>query len=204
MVEITNIFEEGEENFWYRWSTLLIFTFIYYQVGYYLLLNKTAKCRNLPSLQVLIFIIVFHLLQVFAIFKLYQDEKFIAIWCVIIIPLIAYMMYCNYSKRIKEEQERKLQYMLYKLQSKKASNLFDQDTTTTGMQNQMIRDQNTNDLLHIKPQNLNHQEMKDIINSQNGVGYGDYISQYDAKNSAETILNTLDPYNKQFSALSPF
>ena len=203
MVDINNIFEESQQVIWQRLSTILIFTFIYYQLGYYILLKNNAKCDNLPQLNTIIFILVFHIIQVIVLFNLLNEEKYFYMWLVSITPLLIYVLYRNYMKNKQREEAQKLQYMLYQLQSnQKPEPLFHQDTSTTGIQNQLLK--NGMDPLKVPPQNLSHNQMKNIIDSKNVPGYGDYISQYNSNNDQYILSETLDPYKKQFSQFTKF
>lgn len=190
---IDNIFSEPEEQIWKRFSTIAIFSYLYYQTGYYMILKKTyPRCPNLPNYAVFFALMFAHVVQIVLIFNFHSEDKYSYAWMLAIIPLLLYKLYMRYSKSVFDDEEKRLQYLLYKLQSQNKMPgqppMFDQDTTTTGIQNQMLKQ-------NYQPGNVNHQEMIDIVNAAQVPNYADYVSNFNHPSQ-----NNLDPYDTQFTS----
>ena len=194
MPELSNLFGESEIKIWNRLSSLFIFLFIYYQLASYMILKKGMGCRNMPEINVVVMILAAQLIQVYCIFKLHSDGSYVYAWLVAVVPLFLFFVYKQHSKKRELRERRKIQYMLHQIQKQKNQNgpVFDQPHTTTGIQNQMIKQQMDSQYANQIKQPMPH-------NGGTSPGYGDYVSQYDSVYDSSVLAETLDPYKKQFS-----
>jgi len=223
-IELNNLFDESQDSMTDRFSTVLICFYVVYQLFFYVILKKDFGCKRLPDLTIIIFVFLIQFIQIIIIYKLYLDSQTLYLWLVLFIPPILYVIFRNYFERKRKRESKKLQYLLYKLQSeqnnKNLHNVFNADTTTTGIHSQLIKqnaNQNAqqanydtlNSLLNVNPQQMNN-----LINSNNVPTYSGYMNEYNSTSSQNSLANnnmvappymsSLDPYKNQFSELSLF
>ncbi len=180
MVELSNIFEEESEEIAKRFSTVLIFIFLYYQIAYYYIIKDKGQCSSLPSLQVVIMVLALNIAHIVFIKNLYDTEKYSYMWLASVLPLFLYFMYNKYMA-----YQRRMNFYMYKQmqQNQSTPQMFNEDTTVTGVQNQIMK---TN-----QPDNVPE--------------YGSYIKRYNANQGSvmdqpqPLSSGTLNPYKNQFS-----
>ena len=79
--------------------------------------------------------------------------------------------------------------------------LFSQDTTATGLQNQILKKQAVNTNLIVPPQNLHHSQIYSVIPQHSVPTYNDYVAaQQTTMLQPYDNLQTLNP----FSQAQPF
>lgn len=195
-----NIFEEENDEFFGRFSTMVIILFAYYAVSYYGILYFNMKCQNLPSFTVVLLLIVLHIAQVAWLKQCFEGGNTTAAWLLIFVPALVLVLTFRYLDNQKKEQNKRLNLMLYQMQQQQQPGTFN----PSAMQQQQMQQHqpagqtlsphNIDQLLHTAPGALNNQQMNTLMTSNNVPGYGDYMAQpYDA--------NGLNPYS---NLVSPF
>lgn len=204
-----NIFDEPEENYFHRFSIMIIVLFVYYAITYYGLLKYHLKCLNLPDFTTIIILIIFHLIQVIAIKKLHSDEQWIWVWVLIILPVFLYIIILRYYDYMRKNQADKLNLMLYQMQQQNQpivpSNVqFQPQQNTTPPMPQFPAQMPTNPLM--QQQMMANQSASNMMDMP---AYGDYVSQYNSinqpmMNMAQPFGNSFNPYAENYSPFNPF
>lgn len=104
-----NIFEEYEDNAFLRFSSILLFVYIYYSLSYYFL---TDKVINKPHIFFVILLLFLHLIHVLLLKFLYINDLHTYAWITAMAPLVLYLLYSKYREMVKrKETERELKMM---------------------------------------------------------------------------------------------
>lgn len=109
-----DIFEENEDNIFFRFSSILLFIYIYYSLSYYFLLDNTI---NKPHIFFIIILLILHLIHIIILKILYKNDLQIYAWLLAMIPLVFYLLYTKYRDIVKKnelEKEIKLKEKLKK------------------------------------------------------------------------------------------
>jgi len=117
-VELTNLFDENESYVLERFSTVIIFVFVYYAMSYYFL-NKSPEeeCLKYPALSKVVALLIFHVVHIVILRQLFEQEKTSIMWLVAILPLFLYLLYRKYEEYNKREQDKKMKAMYAKIQA---------------------------------------------------------------------------------------
>lgn len=104
-----NIFEEYEDNAFLRFSSILLFVYIYYSLSYYFL---TDKVINKPHIFFVILLLFLHLIHVLLLKFLFINDLHTYAWIAAMAPLVLYLLYSKYREIVKrKETERELKMM---------------------------------------------------------------------------------------------
>ena len=200
-MDIRNFFNEESERFEERFSSMVIVAFAYYVIGYYILEVK-ERCKKLVDWKTLGIIIVFHIIQVSLAFKYWSEGNILYSWLFILVPLLIFVACKQYMSSYKKQTYMRMKAYMQKRKGKRGQ-MFGQDTTPTGMQNEMIRNQQgrtvPDDLYGIPPQELARTQMDNIMNSGNVPAYGDYVNEYDPEHNQQILYQNIDPARKMYS-----
>jgi len=107
-----NVFEEYEENPFMRFSSILLFIYIYYSLSYYFL---TEKVINKPHIFFIILLLFLHLIHVIVLKFLYINDLHIYAWIFAMAPLVIFLLYSKYKDIVKRKEAKKEQMMMAKL-----------------------------------------------------------------------------------------
>lgn len=107
-----NIFEEYEDNVFLRFSSILLFVYIYYSLSYYFL---TDKVINKPHIFFVILLLFLHLIHILLLKFLYINDLQIYAWIAAIAPLVFYLLYSKYKEIVKKKEIEKEQKMMAKI-----------------------------------------------------------------------------------------
>ena len=121
---LSNIFDEKEENVMQRLSMIFLSLFVFYIVTYYGLLRFHLGCYNFPGYLTLIVVILFHIIQVVIIKKLHDDEQFIYIWVILVAPVLIYLIFLKYSEYHRRQQAKQMNYMMYQMQQQNQPQMY--------------------------------------------------------------------------------
>lgn len=199
-VDIQNVFGE-KEPLCERFSTFVITALIFHVLVYWALTKhklNSVQCRSrLPVLSSILTFIVAHLLQTVIVYKYYGTSP-LACWAIYLVPAILFILWYKYyeNDRLKEAEElEKYRTMIRKRLMPNTSQLFSQDTTATGLQNQILKTQADNSSIIVPPQNLHHSQVYDVIPQHSTPTYNDYVA------SQQTSM--LQPYDR-LQSMNPF
>jgi len=107
-----NIFEEYEDNIFLRFSSILLFIYIYYSLSYYFLSEKVIKK---PHIFFIILLLFLHLIHIIILKILYINELEIYAWIFAMAPLVLYLLYSKYKDIVKKKEQIKEAKMMEKI-----------------------------------------------------------------------------------------
>jgi len=115
-MEFNNIFNEDAEGMIARFSSVIIFIFIYYSLSYYFLINS-EDCIKKPHVSRVIILLILHIVHIIFLKFLHSREDFTYMWLVAIIPLVLYLIYTKYTSMMKAKEDKKMKEMYATLQA---------------------------------------------------------------------------------------
>lgn len=107
-----NIFEEYEENVFLRFSSILLFIYIYYSLSYYFLTDKVIQK---PHIFFVILLLFLHLVHILVLKFLYINNLQTYAWIAAMAPLVFYLLYSKYSEIVKKRELKKEKMMMEKI-----------------------------------------------------------------------------------------
>ena len=116
-MDFKNIFSEDSEGIVTRFSSVILFVFIYYSLSYYFI-TKSEECLKRPHISRIVILIVLHILHIIVLKVLHDKEMISYMWLVAMIPLVLYLIYTKYQESIRKKEEKKMKEMYAQLQSK--------------------------------------------------------------------------------------
>ena len=108
--------EENEENIFERFSSILLSTFLYYTMSYYLL-NKDEIEK--PGFFIYLSFIILHISHILLLKFLHYKEEYAIMWIVTILPLVIYIIYSKYITYKKKKDQIRKKKMEEKLRKEK-------------------------------------------------------------------------------------
>jgi Ca2+/Na+ antiporter len=108
-MDIYNLFDENEDFFLQKFSTMLIFIFIYYSISYFFILQEPIKK---PHISFIFILILLHIIHIIIIKFLHNEEYYVYAWLAIIIPILLYLIYSKYNDYIKQKEKKKYDAMM--------------------------------------------------------------------------------------------
>ena len=115
-MDLKNIFNEDSEGIITRFSSVILFVFIYYSLSYYFI-TKSEDCLKRPHVSRVIILIILHVLHVIVLKFLHDKEMISYMWLTAMIPLVFYLIYTKYMENIRKKEEKKMKEMYAQLQS---------------------------------------------------------------------------------------
>jgi len=125
IMNIYNIFNEEEEFIGYKFSTVLLFIFIYYSLSYYFLMKSPVQKPHVSKMMIML---ILHIIHIILLKFLHQRENYMYMWIAAIVPLVIYMLYSKYQKHIQDKEDAKMAAMYAQMQA-------EQDKGTENMRN---------------------------------------------------------------------
>ena len=109
-----DIFEEFESNIFQRFSSIILFVYLYYSLSYYFI---TEDKINKPHIFFILILIILHLIHIICLKILHKNELVTYSWLLAITPLVLYLLYTKYRERVLINQKKKEQEMMLKLRN---------------------------------------------------------------------------------------
>lgn len=112
-MDIYNIFNEEQDGIVQKFSTVIVFVFIYYALSYYFILsNPITK----PHVAYMLMMIIIHIIHIILLKFFHSREEFSYMWIVAILPLVLYLCFSKYKMYNKKKEEEKKKEMYATLQ----------------------------------------------------------------------------------------
>ena len=108
MPDLSNLFNEPGNPWYFQFPFMMIVKFIYYTIFYY---GVTSKNIDKPEFNYVLLFIILHMIQVYAIKYFHANKKFYYAWAILIVPSLIYLAYTKYQD--KQKQNEQLQYWRY-------------------------------------------------------------------------------------------
>jgi len=115
-MDIKNLFNEDGDGIITRFSSVILFVFIYYTLSYYFITNS-EECLKRPHVSRIIILIVLHILHIIVLKVLHDREMISYMWLVAMLPLVLYLIYAKYQESIRKKEERQRKEMYAQLQA---------------------------------------------------------------------------------------
>lgn len=109
-----DIFEEFESNVFQRFSSIILFVYLYYSLSYYFI---TEDKINKPHIFFILILIILHLIHIICLKILHKNELVTYSWILAMAPLVLYLLYTKYKERVLINQKKKEQQMMQKLRN---------------------------------------------------------------------------------------
>jgi hypothetical protein len=116
-MDFQNIFGEDSDGILSRFSTVILFIFVYYSLSYYFLTNDD-ECMKKPHISKVAFLIFFHIVHIILLKILHDNEMVAYMWVAAMLPIFLYLIYTKYIESIKRKEERMMKEMYAQLQAK--------------------------------------------------------------------------------------
>lgn len=116
-MELQNIFGEDSDGMLTRFSTVVLFIFLYYSLSYFFLIND-SECIKKPHISKVVMLLFFHIIHIIILKVLHDNEYTAYMWLVAMLPLFVYLLYTKYMESVKRKQDRMMKEMYAQLQSK--------------------------------------------------------------------------------------
>ena len=117
-MDIYNIFNEEEEGVVQKFSTVIVFVFIYYALSYYFILsNPITK----PHVSYMLIMIIMHIIHIILLKFFHSREQFSYMWITAILPLVIYLCFSKYKMYNKRKEDEKKKEMYETLQQQNES-----------------------------------------------------------------------------------
>ena len=114
-MDIYNLFNEDEEFIGYKFSTVLLFIFMYYSLSYYFLMKSPVQK---PHVSKVMMMLILHIIHIILLKFFHQREDYMYMWILAIVPLVLYLLYSKYSKHIQDKEDAKMAALYAQMQSK--------------------------------------------------------------------------------------
>ena len=213
---LDKIFNDTEQVLYLKFSTMIIFTFIYYILFYYSIMPSSF---TKPALTTVLLLIASHLIHISIVRYLYQTKKYLYAWLLILLPVILYQIYSKYSSyRFTKDMEMKALYMAHA----KAEVQAEQQSQVGPRPDIVMRAPTNKHLNYGNDSTMPRQMMPEVVgpmgqygqqqmgmdtntmmNSGSGVGYGsgftgmsNVMPQYNNND-----MQNIDPYDSAFQMM---
>ena len=127
-MDFQNIFNEDTDGIITRFSSVIIFIFIYYSLSYYFLMNS-EDCIKKPHVSRIIILLILHIAHIIFLRFLHEREDYTYMWLAAIIPLVIYLIYAKYTAHIKAKEDKKMKEMYAALQAQQEDGEFMRNVT---------------------------------------------------------------------------
>lgn len=115
-----DIFEEFENNIFQRFSSIILFVYLYYSLSYYFITDDKI---NKPHIFFILILLILHLIHIICLKILHKNNLITYSWILAMAPLVLYLLYIKYKERVNLYQINKEEEMMQKLRNQ--MNLFD-------------------------------------------------------------------------------
>ena len=112
-MDIYNIFNEEADGIVQKFSTVILFVFIYYTLSYYFILSNPV---NKPHIAHMVMMIIIHIIHIILLKFFHSREEISYMWVIAILPLVLYLCFSKYKMYNKRKEEEKKKEMYAQLQ----------------------------------------------------------------------------------------
>ena len=109
-----DIFEEFESNIFQRFSSIILFVYLYYSLSYYFISDSKI---NKPHIFFVLILLILHLIHIITLKILHKNDLITYSWILAMAPLVFYLLYIKYKERVNINQQLKEQEMMKKLKN---------------------------------------------------------------------------------------
>ena len=109
-----DIFEEFESNIFQRFSSIILFVYLYYSLSYYFITDDEI---NKPHIFFILILLILHLIHIICLKILHKNNLVSYSWLLAMAPLVLYLLYTKYKERVLINQKKKEQQMMQKLRN---------------------------------------------------------------------------------------
>ena len=107
-MDIYNLFNEEEEFIGNKFSSVLLFIFLYYSLSYYFLLKSPIQKPHVSKVMIML---ILHIIHIILLKFFHQRGDFMYMWILAIVPLVLYLLYTKYQNHIQMKEEQKMAAM---------------------------------------------------------------------------------------------
>ena len=109
-----DIFEEFENNIFQRFSSIILFVYLYYSLSYYFITDDKI---NKPHIFFILILLILHLIHIICLKILHKNNLITYSWILAMAPLVLYLLYIKYKERVNLYQINKEEEMMQKLRN---------------------------------------------------------------------------------------
>jgi len=109
-----DIFEEFENNIFQRFSSIILFVYLYYSLSYYFISDTKI---NKPHIFFILILLILHLIHIITLKILHKNNLVTYSWILAIVPLVFYLLYTKYKERMNINNKLKEEQMMTKLRN---------------------------------------------------------------------------------------
>ena len=166
VIDWANIFDEQEDGVCDRFSSVIFVLFGYFIICYWVIMRNMYRCNHLPDLPYILLLIVLHIGHIFILKWLFNKQGVSALLILAAFgPMILFIIFCKYVENSKKTNATRLQQMLYQMQQANQPILTQpQDSTPTGMHNQLLKAQSQNNgMISVPASSLTNSQVASLI-----------------------------------------
>ena len=120
-MDIYNMFNEEEDFIGHKFSSILLFVFLYYSLSYYFLLNENG-CLKKPHISKVVIMLILHIIHIILLKFFHTRDEHMYMWIVAIVPLLIYLIYTKYQAHISKKEESRKAAMYAQLKAEQEGN----------------------------------------------------------------------------------
>lgn len=109
-----DIFEEFENNIFQRFSSIILFVYLYYSLSYYFITDDKI---NKPHIFFILILLILHLIHIICLKILHKNDLITYSWILAMAPLVVFLLYTKYKERVNLYQKKKEAEMMQKLRN---------------------------------------------------------------------------------------
>ena len=109
-----DIFEEFENNIFQRFSSIILFVYLYYSLSYYFITDDKI---NKPHIFFILILLILHLIHIICLKILHKNDLITYSWILAMAPLVVFLLYTKYKERVNSYQKKKEAEMMQKLRN---------------------------------------------------------------------------------------
>ena len=109
-----DIFEEFENNIFQRFSSIILFVYLYYSLSYYFITDDKI---NKPHIFFILILVILHLIHIICLKILHKNDLITYSWILAMAPLVVFLLYTKYKERVNSYQKKKEEEMMQKLRN---------------------------------------------------------------------------------------
>jgi|TARA_B100001971_G_scaffold24599_1_gene19136 hypothetical protein len=109
-----DIFEEFENNIFQRFSSIILFVYLYYSLSYYFITDDKI---NKPHIFFILILLILHLIHIICLKILHKNDLITYSWILAMAPLVVFLLYTKYKERVNLHQKNKEAEMMQKLRN---------------------------------------------------------------------------------------
>ena len=107
-MNIYNLFNEEEDFIANKFSTVLLFIFLYYSLSYFFLMKSPIQKPHISKVMIML---ILHIIHIILLKFFHQKGDYMYMWILAIVPLVLYLLYTKYQNHLKQKEEQKMKQM---------------------------------------------------------------------------------------------